>query len=60
MFTDRYGLALSTGSEAACSAYNEAYDLLLTVYPGSVRTYDRAIWADPRFAAGQSRMNITD
>jgi tetratricopeptide (TPR) repeat protein len=51
MFTDRYGLALSTESEAANSAYNEAYDLLLTVYPGAVSAYDRAILADPRFAA---------
>jgi hypothetical protein len=51
MFTDRYGLALSTESEAANSAYNEAYDLLLTVYPGAVSAYDRAIFADPRFAA---------
>jgi tetratricopeptide (TPR) repeat protein len=51
MFTDRYGLALSTQSAAANSAYNEAYDLLLTVYPGVVSAYDQAILADPGFAA---------
>ncbi len=50
MFTDRYGLVLSTASEAASSAYNEAYDLLLTLYPDTVSAFDRAISADARFA----------
>jgi tetratricopeptide (TPR) repeat protein len=50
MLTDRYGIALSTASQAARDAYVEACDLLLTLYPGAVATFDRAIAADPGFA----------
>ena len=50
MLTDRYGLAVSTGSPAARDAYIEGVDLLLTVYPGANAAFDRAIAADPNFA----------
>jgi tetratricopeptide (TPR) repeat protein len=54
MLTDRYGLALSTGSAAARDAYVEAADLALTFYPGAAEAYDRAIAADPGFAMAQA------
>src|SRR3954454_20521977 len=50
MPTNRYGLALSTESAAARDAYVEACDLALTLYPGAVAAYDRAIVHDPGFA----------
>jgi tetratricopeptide (TPR) repeat protein len=50
MLTDRYDLALSTGSAAARDAYVQASDLALTFYPGAAEAYDRAIAADPGFA----------
>src|SRR4051795_4636657 len=50
MMTDRYGLGLSTASAAARDAYVAATDLALTLYPGAVPTYDRAIENDPGFA----------
>jgi tetratricopeptide (TPR) repeat protein len=59
MLTDRYGLALSTGSAAARDAYVEAADLALTFYPGAAEAYDRALGADPGFAmahAGKAQM----
>jgi tetratricopeptide (TPR) repeat protein len=58
MLTDRYGLALSTTSPAARDAYVEGSDLVLTLYPGAVAAFDRAIAADPGFAlahAGRAR-----
>jgi len=58
MLTDRYGLALSTSSAAAWDAYVEGCDLVLTLYPGAVAAFDRAIAADPGFAlahAGRAR-----
>ena len=50
MLADRYGLALSTASAAARDAYVQACDLALTLYPGAIGAYDRAIAADPDFA----------
>src|SRR6185312_10653556 len=41
MLTDRFGLAVSTGSSAARDAYIEGVDLLLTVYPGAIAAFDR-------------------
>jgi tetratricopeptide (TPR) repeat protein len=58
MQTDRYGLALSTSSPASRDAYIEGCDLVLTLYPGAVAAFDRAIAADPGFAlahAGRAR-----
>jgi tetratricopeptide (TPR) repeat protein len=50
MFSDRYGLSLSTRIAAARDAYLEGCDLLLTLYPGALAAFDRAIAADPGFA----------
>src|SRR3984893_6010530 len=59
MLADRYDLALSTASRAARDAYVEGCDLALTLYPGAVEAFDRAIAADPGFAlahAGKSQV----
>ena len=59
MPTDRYGLSLSTQSDASATAYTEACNLLLTLYPGAGDAFDRAIEADPDFAlahAGKARL----
>lgn len=50
MLADRYGLALSTASVAAREAYVEASDLALTLYPGAIEAYDRALADDSGFA----------
>ena len=50
IFTDRYGLELSTGSATARDAYVQGCDRLLTHYPGAIEAFDRAIAADPAFA----------
>ena len=50
MLKDRYDLALTTTSDAACDAYVQASGLALTFYPGALEAYDRAIAADPAFA----------
>src|SRR5215472_7761989 len=50
MLTDRYGLLLSTTSSAARDAYVEGCEAKLTMYPGALEAFDRAIAADPRFA----------
>ncbi len=58
MLTDRYGLALSTSSDAAQMAYIEGCDLIFSGYPGAVEAFDRAIAADPGFGlahAGKAR-----
>ncbi len=50
MLTDRYGLSLSTTSSAARDAYLEGCEAKLTMYPGAIEAFDRAITADPGFA----------
>src|SRR4030088_2407653 len=50
MPADRYGLPLSSASAVACDAYVQGCDLLLTLYPGAIEAFDRAIAADPGFA----------
>ena len=50
MLTDRYGLLLSTTSSAARDAYVEGCEAKLTMYPGAIEAFDRAIAADPDFA----------
>ena len=50
MREDRYGLAITTASDAAAAAYREALDLLLSAWPGALDGFDRAIAADPGFA----------
>lgn len=54
MLADRYDLSLSTTSAAARDAYVQGCDLALTLYPGAVETFDRAIAADPGFAMAQA------
>src|SRR6516162_8184947 len=50
MLTDRYGLPLSTASSDARDAYVQGCQAKLTMYPGAVEAFDRAIRADPTFA----------
>ena len=50
MLTDCYELSLSTASSAARDAYVEGCAAKLTMYPGAVEAFDRAIAADPGFA----------
>ena len=50
MMTDRYGLPLSTTSDAARDAYVEGVDLLLAAQPGAERAFSRALEADDAFA----------
>src|SRR5262245_6453798 len=47
---DRYGLPLSTTSEAAAAAYRNGVDLMLSAWPGAAEAFDAAIAADPDFA----------
>src|SRR5271165_5301629 len=50
MLTDRYELPLSTTSSAARDAYVKGCEAKLTMYPGAIEAFDRAIAADPGFA----------
>jgi len=50
MLTDQYGLSLSTASSTARDAYVHGCQLKLTMYPGAIEAFDRAIEADPDFA----------
>src|ERR1700726_1504634 len=50
MLTDRYDLPVSTASTAARDAYVQGCGLKLTMYPGAIEAFDRAIDADPGFA----------
>src|SRR6516165_10957328 len=50
MLTDQYGLLLSTTSATARGAYVEGCEAKLTMYPGAIAAFDRAIAADPGFA----------
>ena len=50
LHTDRYGLTLSTASDAAAQAYRDGIDLMLSAWPDADDAFDRAIAADPAFA----------
>jgi len=50
MFADRYDLPVSTASAAAHDAYVEGHELALTLYPGAIEAFDRALAADPGLA----------
>src|ERR1700685_2176439 len=50
MLTDRYELPLSTVSSVARDAYVQGCGAKLTMYPGAIEAFDRAIAADPGFA----------
>jgi len=63
MLTDRYELALSTAAAVARDAYVQGCDLALTLYPGAVEAFDRAIAADPGFAlahAGKAQVLLRE
>jgi len=60
-FEDRYGLPLSTSSEAAASAYRNGVDAMLSAWPGVTQALDAAIEADGDFAlayAARSRAHL--
>ncbi len=50
MLADRYDLPVSTASAAARDAYVQGYELALTLYPGAVESFDRALATDPGLA----------
>ena len=50
MLADRHELPLSTTSPAARDAYLQGCEAKLTMYPGAIEWFDRAIAADPGFA----------
>lgn len=50
MLPDQYDLPLSTSSAAARDAYLEGCAAKLTMFPGAIPAFDRAIAADPAFA----------
>jgi len=50
MLTDHYGLPVSTTSSAARDAYVRGCEVKLTMFPGAIEAFDRAIEADPGFA----------
>jgi tetratricopeptide (TPR) repeat protein len=50
MLTDRYDLPLSTTSPLARDAYVEGCAAKLTMWPGALEAFDRAIAAEPGFA----------
>ncbi len=47
---DRYGLPLSTHSDAAATAYRDGMDRMLSAWPGTAEAFEQAIAADPDFA----------
>lgn len=60
-FEDRYGLPISTSSEAAADAYRQGVDLMLSAWPGAEQALDAAIAADGDFAlahAARARMHL--
>ena len=59
MFADRYDLPVSTASAAARDAYVEGCELALTLYPGALECFDRALASDPGLAlahAGKAQL----
>jgi tetratricopeptide (TPR) repeat protein len=54
MLADRYDQSLSTASGGARDAYVEGCDLALTLYPGAVEAFERALAAEPDFAMAHS------
>lgn len=56
MLTDRYALALSTGSPAARDAYVAGVDCVLSAEAGSEALLRRALEADPAFALAHAAL----
>jgi hypothetical protein len=59
MLRDRYGLGLSTASQAARDAYVEGVDLFLSANFGSEAAFERAIAADEGFALARAALART-
>jgi tetratricopeptide (TPR) repeat protein len=59
MLEDRYGLGLSTTSQAARDAYVEGVDLFLSANFGSEAAFERAIAADEGFALAHAALGRT-
>ena len=59
MPADRYGLELSTASQAARDAYVEGVDLFLSANFGSEAAFGRAIAHDPDFALAHAALGRT-
>ncbi len=59
MPVDRYGLEVSTSSQAACDAYVEGVDLFLSANLGSETALRRAISVDPGFALAHAALGRT-
>src|SRR4051812_5072655 len=59
MTVDRYGLELTTASQAARDAYVEGVDLFLSANFGSEAAFNRAITADPSFALAHAALART-
>lgn len=59
MPADRYGLELSTASQAARDAYIEGVDLFLSANAGSEAAFGRAIAADADFALAHAALGRT-
>ncbi len=51
MHEDQRGLPISTSSADAAEAYRAGLDLMLAAWPGALDAFDRALVADPHFAA---------
>lgn len=51
MHEDQRGLRITTSSADAAEAYRAGLDLMLAAWPGALDAFDRALAADPRFAA---------
>lgn len=47
---DRYGLPISTSSDAAATHYRQGVDLMLAAWPGAGEALDAAVEADPDLA----------
>ena len=63
MFADRYDLPVSTASAAARDAYVEGCELALTLYPGALECFDRALASDPGLAlahAGKAQLYMRE
>ncbi|HEY7467498.1 MAG TPA: hypothetical protein VIB47_12470 [Dehalococcoidia bacterium] len=59
MFTDRYGLPLSTASQAAADAFVEGIDLMLSNNPDPAACFQAAIAADEGFAIAHAALGMT-
>lgn len=50
MISDRYGLLMSTASHAARDFYADGCHRLLTLHPGALAAFNKAIESDPHFS----------